>query len=138
MDYFELNPVDYMEKIGRECKFRLEKSDSSYWVLGGTLLKKYYTIFDLDHGEIGFARSNFEANVPYMKQVMYFASRFAVAIGISYIMFELVIGFFRSYYPESKLLKRLNRCSKRMNKTIEENSFGSSYVSEDSADESSS
>ena len=52
-----------MEKIGFQCNFKIQPTESSYWVLGGTFLKKYYTIFDLDNRLVGLARSAYEATV---------------------------------------------------------------------------
>lgn len=43
------------------CASKLQGYNSSYWVLGATFLKNYYTIFDLEKNRVGLGNFNFDS-----------------------------------------------------------------------------
>ena len=110
---FNLTPEDYMEKRGFYCEFKLyqsfnSSSDSKYWVLGASFLKKYYTVFDLDSNLIGFARSNYVTTPSHWIQVKYFVPRLVFVLSLSYIVFDLLIlNVLEKYLPDKEITKKL-------------------------------
>ena len=112
---FNLTPEDYMEKRGFYCEFKLyqsfnSSSDSKYWVLGASFLKKYYTVFDLDSNLIGFARSNYDSTPSHLIQFKYFAPRIVFVLSLAYIVFDLIIlNLLEKYLPERDITRKLLR-----------------------------
>ncbi|CAG8517700.1 16685_t:CDS:2, partial [Racocetra persica] len=55
-------PINYKDLVresvssgSRWCYSGIGSTDSSIWILGGTFMKNYYVIFDLEQDQVGFA-----------------------------------------------------------------------------------
>lgn len=54
--HFPLLPSDYLLcSVFRECVIRVQKSSGMDWVLGDAFITAYYTLFDIENRQIGFA-----------------------------------------------------------------------------------
>jgi hypothetical protein len=49
---------EYIRRVAKDCSLLLEEGDN--WVLGTSFLTKYYTVFDLEQGRVGFAAAKHE------------------------------------------------------------------------------
>jgi hypothetical protein len=52
---------EYTRRKAKACSLDLEEGDN--WVLGTSFLTKYYTVFDLEQGRVGFAKAKQESEV---------------------------------------------------------------------------
>jgi hypothetical protein len=54
---FFVNPDEYVLKDGKNCMVLISSERFNFWILGDVFLRSYYTIYHMDEGKIGIARS---------------------------------------------------------------------------------
>jgi len=58
--YYTLTPRDYVLQDGNTCISGLQAADDlPLWILGDKFMEKYYTVFDYENKQVGFAESKY-------------------------------------------------------------------------------
>jgi len=61
------------------------------WILGASFLKKYYSIYDVESGYVGLARSHYDPSVNHWHQIKFFGLWTIIVVCVGYLIYETIL-----------------------------------------------